>query len=185
MTPTGGARKQLSEILVFEKTFDDTAQDIADLARSSLAQCDGAGMQLLDGDGLTTRVFTDTRSSQFDTLQQLFDEGPCVSCLRTGEVHDFEPITSDERWPSFAPPARRAGLIACSALPLVARGSLIGALNLYAWPVVGFPGWDRRRCTAFARRASIVLASAQAYARTQSAIAELETQLGAIPSIRE
>ena len=86
MTPTGGARKQLSEILGFEKTFDDTAQDIADLARSSLVQCDGVGMQLLDADGLTTRVFTDTRSLQFDALQQLFDEGPCVSCLRTGEV---------------------------------------------------------------------------------------------------
>jgi GAF domain-containing protein len=139
-------------------------------------------MQLLDADGLSTRVFTDTRSSEFDALQQEFDEGPCVACLRTGEFHDLEPVTSDERWPSFAPPARRAGLIACLALPLVAQDVLIGALNLYAWPAVGFVGWDRPDCTTFAHRASVVLASAQAYARTQAVIADLEARLAATTS---
>ena len=179
MTLSGGVRTQLSEILVFEKPFADTARDIADLALSSLDQCDGVGMQLLDADGPSTRVFTDTRSSQFDALQEQFDEGPCVACLRTGELHDLEPVTSDERWPSFAPSARSAGLIACLALPLVARGAVIGVLNLYAWPVVGFAGWDRQDCRTFAERASISLASAQAYARTQLVIAELRAQVAA------
>ena len=183
MTPDEGGRTELSEILVFEKNLDDTAKGIADLAVSSFDQCDGVGMQLVDADGLSTRVFTDARSSQFDALQEQFDEGPCIACLRTGELYDLEPVTSDERWPSFAPPARRAGLIACLALPLVAQDVLVGALNLYAWPAVGFVGWDRRLCTTFARHASIVLASAQAYARAQSVIAELETELAAIPSI--
>ncbi|HMG25762.1 MAG TPA: GAF and ANTAR domain-containing protein [Acidimicrobiia bacterium] len=177
MTPGEGGRTQLSEILVFEKAFDDTAQDVADLALSSLEQCDGVGMQLVDADGLSTRFFTDARSSRFDALQEQLDEGPCVACLRTGELHDLEPITSDERWPSFAPPARRAGLIACLALPLVARGVLIGALNLYAWPVVGFPGWDRQTARNFAARASISLASARVYARTQVIIAELRARV--------
>jgi GAF domain-containing protein len=177
VTPSGGGRTQLSEILVFEKPFADTARDIADLALSSLDHCDGVGMQLLDADGLSTRVFTDMRSSRFDALQEEYDEGPCVSCLRTGELHDLEPVTSDERWPSFGPSARDAGLIACLALPLVAQGELIGVLNLYAWPVVGFAGWDRQTARSFAERASISLASAQAYARTQVVIAELEARV--------
>ena len=179
MTPGEGGRTQLSEILVFEKAFDDTAQDVADVALSSFDQCDGVGMQLVDADGLITRFFTDTRSSQFDALQEQFDEGPCVACLRTGELHDLEPVTSDERWPSFAPPARRAGLIACLALPLIAQGAVIGALNLYAWPVVGFQGWDRQTARNFAARASVSLASAQAYARTQVIIAELRARVAA------
>jgi GAF domain-containing protein len=177
VTPEEGGRTQLSEILVFEKPFGDTAQDIADLARSSLDQCDGVGMQLVDTDGVSTRIFTDVRSSEFDALQQQLDEGPCVACLRTGELYDLEPITSDERWPSFAPSARRAGLIACLALPLIANGALIGALNLYAWPVVGFAGWDRRRCRSFAAEASISLASARAYSHAQAVIAELQVRL--------
>jgi GAF domain-containing protein len=171
----------LSEILVFEKPLGGTAQDVVDLARDSLGHCDGVGIQVLDEGGFGVRATTDARSSDLDALQDELDDGPCVECLRGGERHDLEPVTSDERWPSFAPPARRAGLIACTALPLVAHGELIGVLNLYAWPAVGFAGWDRRHCFIFARHASHLLASARAYARTQAVIAELEAQLAAIP----
>jgi GAF domain-containing protein len=67
------------------------------------------------------------------------------------------------------------------ALPLSAHGEVIGVLNLYAWPAVGFAGWDRRQCGTFAGRASQVLASAQAYERAQDLIAKLEAQLASIP----
>lgn len=177
MSPGEGRRTELSEILVYEKSFADTARDIADLAVSLFDECDGVGMQFLQAGGPNTWVSTDARSSQLDALQEQFDEGPCVACLRTGELHDLEPVTSDERWPSFAPSARDAGLTACLALPLVAKGVQIGVLNLYAWPMVGFVGWDRKRCSAFADRASISLASAQAYADTQVIIAELRARV--------
>ena len=175
-----GGIARLSEILVFEQLLGDTAQDVVDLARDSLVRCDGVGIEVL-GDGDVVRAATDARSSELDALQDELDDGPCVECLRDGERHDLEPVTSDERWPSFAPSARRVGLIACSALPLVAHGELIGVLNLYAWPAVGFAGWDRRHCGVFARRASHLLASARAYARTQVLIADLESQLASIP----
>jgi GAF domain-containing protein len=171
---------ELSEIRVFDKSLRGTAQDVVDLARSSLDHCDGVGIQLLDHDGLGARAFTDARSLELDALQDELDDGPCVECLRTGELHDLEPVTSDERWPRFAPSARRGGLIACLALPLVPRGELIGALNLYAWRVGGFAGWDRRHCNTFARHASSLLGSARAYAGTQLLIAELEARLAAL-----
>ena len=177
--PEGLAR--LSEILVFEKPFGGTAQDVVDLARTSLDQCDGAGIQVLEDDGMGVRATTDSRSFDLDTLQDELDDGPCVESLRDGERHDLEPVTSDERWPSFAPPARRAGLVACCALPLAAHGEIIGVLNLYAWPAVGFAGWDRRQCGMFAGRASQLLASARVYARTQVRIAGLEARLASIP----
>lgn len=107
----------------------------------------------------------------------------CVECLRDAERHDLEPVTSDERWPRFGPSSRRVGLIACVALPLVAHGEHIGVLNLYAWPAVGFAGWDRRQCGTFARRASNLLASARAYERTQALVATLEARLASIPAL--
>jgi GAF domain-containing protein len=168
---------QLSELLVSDKALGGVARDVVDLVRSALEQCDGVGMQLLDRDGLGARTATDTRSSQLDALQEELDDGPSIECLRTGEVHDLEPVTSEERWPAFAPFARRDGLSACLAVPLVAHGQLIGALNLYAWRAGGFAGWDRERCSAFARRAAMSLASAQAYTRTQFVITELEVRL--------
>jgi GAF domain-containing protein len=137
----------------------------SNLARDSLGHCDGVGIQVLAVDGVATRATTDSRSLDLDTLQDRLDDGPCVESLRDGERHDLEPVTSDERWPSFAPSARRAGLVACFALPLVAHGELIGVLNLYAWPAVGFAGWDRRQCAMFAGHASHLLASARVYAR--------------------
>src|SRR5262245_897310 len=177
VSPGEGRRTRLSEIIVYEQPFDDTAQDIADLARRTVEYCDGVGLQLLDRNGVGAHVFTDARSSQLDALQEQFDEGPCVSCLRTGELHDLEPVTSDERWPSFGPSARDAGLIACLALPLVARGVLIGVLNLYAWPVVGFIGWDRQRSRTIAAGAAIPLARAHPYPHTQVIIAELRARV--------
>jgi len=175
---------RLSEILVFEKPLGGTAQDVVDLARNSLGQCDGAGIQVLEDGSVSVRATTDSRSFDFDALQDRLDDGPCVESLRDGERHDLEPVTSDERWPNFAPPARRAGLVACCALPLVAHGQLIGVLNLYAWPAVGFAGWDREHCGMFAGRASHLLASARVYARTQLLIAKLEGRLAAIPGIQ-
>jgi GAF domain-containing protein len=179
---TGRGREgiaELSEILVFDKPLDGTARDVVELARTSLEHCDGVGMQLVDRDGLSARVFTDARSSQLDALQDQVDDGPCVECLRTGQLYDLEPVTSDERWPSFAAPARRVGLIACLALPLISQDVLLGVLNLYAWPLGGFAGWDRRHCRAFARHASVSLANAQAYARTQDDIAQLRLAVSA------
>ncbi|HEV8207465.1 MAG TPA: GAF domain-containing protein [Acidimicrobiia bacterium] len=173
---------RLSEILVFEQPLDGTAQDVIDLARDSLGQCDGVGIQVLDDGGIAARRTTDARSFDLDALQDELDDGPCVECLRDGERHDLEPVTSDERWPRFGPSARRVGLIACAALPLIAHGEHIGVLNLYAWPAVGFAGWDRPKCAMFAGRASQLLASARAYARTQVLIGELEARLAAIPA---
>ena len=185
MTPEGENAEglaRLSEILVFEQPLGGTAQDVVDLARNSLGQCDGAGIQVLEEDVVGVRATSDSRSFDLDTLQDELDDGPCVESLRDGERHDLEPVTSDERWPSFAPPARRAGLVACCALPLVAHGELIGVLNLYAWPVVGFAGWDRRQCGTFAYRASNLLSSARVYERRQALIAQLEARLAAIPA---
>jgi len=175
---------QLSEILVFEQPLGGTAQDVVDVARNSLGQCDGVGIQVLDGTGACARRTTDSRSFELDALQDELDDGPCVECLRDGLRHDLEPITSVERWPRFGPSARRVGLIACVALPLVAHGEHIGVLNLYAWPAIGFAGWDRRQCGTFAYRASNVLSSARAYDRTQALIAKLEARLAAIPGTR-
>jgi transcriptional regulator with GAF, ATPase, and Fis domain len=181
-TGSGGSREglaQLSEIRVFEMSVQEAAQEVVDLAPTSLDHCDGASMQLVDPSGLVARVSTDPRSSQLDTLQDELDTGPCVQCLRTGALQEFEPVTSDERWPEFAPTARRAGLIACLALPLLARGLLIGVLNLYAWPLGGFAGWDRPRCRIFAHYTAILLANAQAHARMQDRIRELQADVAA------
>jgi GAF domain-containing protein len=180
MDAGGEGHARLSEILVFDKSLIGTAQDVVDVACGSLDQCDGVGVELLDRAGVGARAFTDTRSFELDALQDELDDGPCIECLRTGKPYDLEPVTSDERWPTFGPSARSAGLIGCLALPLVVRGEVIGALNLYAWAAGGFAGWDRPRCSTFARHASVLLGSAQAYARRQILIAELEARLSAL-----
>jgi GAF domain-containing protein len=174
-----GAITELSEMRVFDKPLDGTAQAVVDLARRSLDHCDGVGVRLLDRNGVTARVFTDARSSRFDALQDELDDGPCIECVRTRALCDLRPVTPDTHGPNFAHSAREAGLISCLGVPLMVDGDVIGALNLYAWPVGDFGGWDRQHCTDFADQASISLANAQAYARTQVVIVELEAELAA------
>jgi hypothetical protein len=80
----------LSEILVFEQPLGGTAQDVVDLARDSLGQCDGVGIQVLAVDGVGARATTDARSLDLDTLQDELDDGPCVESLRDGLRHDLQ-----------------------------------------------------------------------------------------------
>ena len=159
-----------------------TAQDVVDLARTSLDQCDGVGIQVLEDDRVGVRATTDRPQLRSRHPPGRARRRPVrrVRCA-TASAMTSSPSrpTSDGR--GLRPPARRAGLIACWPCPLVAHDELIGVLNLYAWPAVGFAGWDRRQCGIFAHRASNLLASARVYARTQVLIAKLEGRLAAIP----
>jgi hypothetical protein len=77
-------------------------------------------------------------SSEAMRVLELFelqsDQGPCLDCYRSGEavLLDEDLAAVEGRWPSFAPVAVRAGFRSAHALPMRLRGSVIGALNLFA-----------------------------------------------------
>ncbi|GAB7193093.1 hypothetical protein NUM3379_38020 [Kineococcus sp. NUM-3379] len=91
----------------------------------------GAGVVLLEGSRPHFVAATDSVLPQVETLQDLYDEGPCLEACRTGQPVLVPDLTRDERFPRFAPAAVAAGLGAVFTFPLRCEGRLLGALDLY------------------------------------------------------
>src|SRR5271165_6249886 len=93
----------------------------------------------MDGE-LLSETFVELRvvaaSSEAARLLELFQlqnhQGPCLDCFRSGRpVQAADLAAAADRWPRFAPAARRAGFAAVQALPMRLREQVIGALNLF------------------------------------------------------
>lgn len=91
-----------------------------------------AGIIVTDPRGGVEVVAASDEQARFvELLQSQIDEGPCLDCLRTGEVVNVPnlSIAADE-WPAFTPAALAAGYRSVHALPLRLGGRTIGGLNL-------------------------------------------------------
>jgi GAF domain-containing protein len=86
-------------------------------------------------------------------------------------------IGKDPRWPEFAATAFEAGIMSTLSLPLVVAGDGLGALNIYCHEESGFSAADEALAMTFASYASVALANARVYWRTQRLADQLEEAL--------
>lgn len=93
-----------------------------------------AGVMLAAPEGDLRVVASSSETMRVVELFELqSDEGPCLDCYRTGAaVLNQDLSTVHGRWPRFGPVAIDAGFRSVHALPMRLRGSVIGAVNLFA-----------------------------------------------------
>jgi diguanylate cyclase (GGDEF)-like protein len=68
---------------------------------------------------------------RFEQLQIEIGQGPCLLAFESGEVVNVPDLTTDDRFPLFAPAALAAGLAAVFTFPLRHGQGRLGALDLY------------------------------------------------------
>ena len=92
-----------------------------------------AGLLIIDQHGTLHPVAASTEATRVLELFQLQnDEGPCLDCVRTGQVINVPDIAVvSGRWPRFAPAVIESGFTSVHALPMRLRGESIGSLNLF------------------------------------------------------
>jgi hypothetical protein len=124
-----------------------------------LLDVSAAGLLLADPRGELRVVAASSEAARLLELFQIQnDQGPCLDCFRTGRpVTAADLATEAERWPRFAPAARRAGFAAVQALPMRLRDQVIGALNLFRTSAGTFDVADVRVGQALADVATISL----------------------------
>src|SRR4051794_33705206 len=132
----------LASYLLGEVSLRGTLQRVIDLARQAIPAADSAGLTLLDGGRPSTAVFTSDEAAAVDQLQYDRGEGPCLQAYRDNQVYRVDSNRREPRWPGFARQAAAAGVLSSLSLPLVAGGSAIGALNLYAHRESAFSDGD-------------------------------------------
>jgi GAF domain-containing protein len=92
-----------------------------------------AGLLILDARGSLHPVAASTEATRVLELFQLQnDEGPCLDCVRSGEVVHVPDIrTVGDRWPRFGRELLASGFRSVVAVPMRLRSETIGSLNLF------------------------------------------------------
>ncbi|GAA2760937.1 GAF domain-containing protein [Actinopolymorpha rutila] len=126
------------------------------------------GVLMVDPHGVVRVVTASDEGAEFvELLQAQTDQGPCVDCVRTGEIVVATDLSHETRWPRFATAAMAAGYHAVDALPMRLDGRAVGGLNLlYAEPGES-PRWRRDLAQSLADLAVLGLAQEPGARRTE------------------
>lgn len=94
---------------------------------------EACGILLVDLRGALRVIGSSSSSVELlDLFQVQNDVGPCLTCCRTGEAVSDEELSPDGPWPEFSALARREGFNAVHAIPLRARDTVFGAMNIFS-----------------------------------------------------
>ncbi len=90
------------------------------------------GIVVLDAMGFLQVIGASDQSVHLLDLCQVQNmEGPSLQCCRTGEVVEDTELSENGPWPRFSWLASSHGYSAVYAVPLLSRGVVVGALNLF------------------------------------------------------
>jgi hypothetical protein len=182
--PTTGVDPSTELIATIAKTVSlfsaesvqDTLDQVVGLAVATIEGCDFAGIFLVQGEAVTTPVYSDPVVTEMDALQHRTGEGPCLDALSSATVFYAEDLGEDVRWPTFGPEAVARGMRSLLALPLVLNGAA-GALNLYARYPRAFGVIDRGRGLLLASLAGLAFTTALAHEEEERKATQLHAAL--------
>lgn len=160
-----------------EPSVEATLQQVVDLAIKGVTGCTMAAITLLGQGGPTTAVATSDVAARVDQVQYKSNAGPCLDAYRRQVLNRIDSTYTDERWPVFCRAAFAAGVLAILSFPLVVGGDGLGALNLYSSTESAFDENSERSGAIFAAHASITVANARAFWRTEELRRNLEEAL--------
>lgn len=121
----------------------------------------------------TTRAATGRLVYEVDNYQYALGDGPCLSTVGDGQVHEILDMAESSRWLEFCHHANQRGIRSSISFPLLVRDRALGALNFYSSQAGAFSAVDRGVLGAFAAQAAVALANAEAYAASVALAAQL------------
>ena len=139
-----------------------------------------AGVMLASPEGDLRVVASSSEAMRVLELFELqADEGPCLDCYRSGEavLLDEDLGAAEGRWPRFSLVAVQAGFRSAHALPMRLRGSVIGALNLFAPQEGALSAGDVAAGQALADVATIAVVQQRLASESRILIDQLNTAL--------
>ena len=145
---------ELQKALLGTETLEQFLHELATLAARLVTDGVSCGMTTRSTGRPATVACSDPLAAEVDEVQYLLDDGPCLHAMRSGDQVSIEDTADRAQWPRFEAAAQARGIRSCLALPLVADGKPVGALNLYARGVAAFGAAQVRRAENLAENAS-------------------------------
>ncbi|MDF3313432.1 GAF and ANTAR domain-containing protein [Rhodococcus sp. T2V] len=116
-------------------SIQGTLEVITKAARDVVPGAEDAGITLVTrgrGRGFQSRAATSELPTLIDDLQHRLGDGPCVQAIWNHETVLVTDMTTEGRWPLFAPEAARIGARSMLAFQLYTTENTMGALNLHS-----------------------------------------------------
>ena len=127
------ALARVQDVVLAAATAAEAVGRLVEVARELIPLAAGAGISLVDEDGVCTTVAaTDEAVVAANALQFELGAGPCLRAWDTVSPQYVADTATDLRWPAWAREVARAGIRSVLSVPLVAQGQEIGALEVYA-----------------------------------------------------
>lgn len=99
-------------------------------------QVEGIGVLLVDDGEVSVAVSNSTLGEGVEYLEVSLGEGPCMDCIRHGQVVVVPDLRDAETtYPRFAPAALAVGVRSVHGIPLASRAVTLGALDIFATDV--------------------------------------------------
>jgi transcriptional regulator with GAF, ATPase, and Fis domain len=174
---------QVAGVLFSAGSVIDTLASVVELATATIEGCDLAGLLVMDGNGVTTPVFTDPLAREIETAQHRSGEGPSLDAIVHRQMIYADDLRTDLRWPRFSPVAADMGVWSVLSLPLVPAQE--GVLNLYGRYPAAFGVVDRAKATILASLASLALSVAHSHEDEERRAENLNAALGTRETIGE
>jgi GAF domain-containing protein len=149
-----GMLTDLQKVLLSTQTLEQFLQELATLAARLVTDGVSCGMTMRSTGRPATVACSDPLAMEIDEVQYRLDDGPCLHAMRSGDRVGIEDTAGQAQWPRFEAAAQARGIRSCLALPLVADGKPVGALNLYALDVAAFGPAQVRHAENLAENAS-------------------------------
>jgi GAF domain-containing protein len=145
---------ELQKALLGTQTLEQFLGELAMVAARLVTDGVSCGMTMRPNGRPATVACSDPLASEIDEVQYRLDDGPCLHAMRSGDRVSIDDTGDRAQWPRFEAAAQARGIRSCLALPLMADGKPVGALNLYARGVAAFGPWQVRRAENLAENAS-------------------------------
>ena len=153
---------ELAVQLRAEHREQPTLDRVVALAVEVIDTCDYCGITLRTPNGtLSTLAYSSPAMAEVADLQHRLGEGPCLEATWELDTVTVNDLTSETRWPKWAPAAADLGLRSVLSLRLEIDRQLTGSLNLCSRSVAAFNSTDLAIASIFARHAATALASAE------------------------
>ncbi|HEX8508127.1 MAG TPA: GAF and ANTAR domain-containing protein [Propionibacteriaceae bacterium] len=149
-----------SPMLLSADTVTEAVEVLTSLADDMMIEASGAGVSLLDDQGLrTSTASTSPLVTEADDWQYQLDEGPCLTAWAEQVTIRIDDVDDDPRWPRWSAAVRGLPLRSVLSAPLLAGNRCLGAVKVYSAERAAFDSRSEHQLNGFARTAALLLAN--------------------------
>ncbi len=155
---------RVAKLLSTQRTLPAKLEAVVAIVKRITPDCDAAGVTLRVEGAPTTTAVSDRLAVEVDLVQYETGEGPCLAAMDDANLIRIDVLSRDERFCRFAPGGLAVDVNSVLSLPLLARGDVVGALNLYSRLPNAFDSHTAESLQPIAEYAGDVIGTSPLYA---------------------